>query len=300
MLPPLSALRCFEVASQAKNFSVAADILCITPSAVSHQIKTLEVFLGRQLFVRNNRRMQLTHEGEIYARKLSQVFIEIEEATSRLLSSSQAPRLVVQVSPSLAHSWLVPKLADFVRRYSQVRIQLVTDPNVDQSIVNCEIRYGHGKWPNVEAQMLWVDKIRPLVSRAGPKVSDLDDLAKTPLIHTRSRQRGWKAFFDRYKLSPNFDQISLSFDRTGLALEAAVAGLGVALESPLLASKLIRDGVLRMPLGSLEIDDEAYYFVHPQGEPLDEVGLFKSWILEQAAKNQEQAELDLKSLPLSS
>lgn len=93
MLPPLSALRCFEVASQAKNFSVAADILCITPSAVSHQIKTLEVFLGRQLFVRNNRRMQLTHEGEIYARKLSQVFIEIEEATSRLLSSSLAPAL---------------------------------------------------------------------------------------------------------------------------------------------------------------------------------------------------------------
>lgn len=285
MLPPLSALRCFEVASQTKNFSAAADILCITPSAVSHQIKTLEVFVGRQLFVRNNRRMQLTNEGAIYARKLSQVFAEIEEATNSLLSSSQAPRLVVQVAPSLAHSWLVPKLADFIRRYSDVQIQLVTDPTVEQSIVNCEIRYGHGKWPNVKAQMLWVDKLRPLVSRAGPQVSALDDLLRAPLIHTGSRRRGWKALFDRYKLTQDAGQASLSFDRTVLALEAAVAGLGVALESPMLATKLIRDGLLSMPLGAIEIDDEAYYFLHSQGEPLSEVKLFKKWILEQAAPN---------------
>jgi len=186
MLPPLSALRCFEVAAKTKNFSVAADILCITPSAVSHQIKTLEAFVGRQLFVRNNRRMQLTVEGEIYARKLSKAFSEIEESTNNLLSSSRVPRLVVQVAPSLAHSWLVPRLADFVQRNCQVQLQLVTDPNGDQSRTDCEIRYGHGKWPNVESRMLWVDEIKPLVSRQGPTLSSVDDLSSAPLIHTRS------------------------------------------------------------------------------------------------------------------
>lgn len=297
MLPPLSALRCFEVASQTKNFSVAADILCITPSAVSHQIKTLEAFLGRQLFVRNNRRMQLTSEGEIYARKLSKVFAEIEAATNSLLSSTQVPRLVVQAAPTLAHAWLVPKLADFVHRYSQVQIQLITDPNVDQAIVDCEIRYGHGKWPNVESHMLWIDRIRPMVSPNGPQISSLADLSTLPLIHTRSRQRGWKGLFDRYGLAHSPGQVTLSFDRTVLALEAAVAGLGIALESPLLAGRLIADGLLQMPLGSVGIDDEAYYFVHPQGGSTEEVELFKGWVMEHAAANAGGKSLDLVTVP---
>ena len=284
MLPPLSALRCFEVASHAKNFSAAAEILCITPSAVSHQIKTLEVFLGRQLFVRNNRSMQLTSEGKLYATKLSRVFTEIEEATNTLLALSQAPRLVVQVPPSLAHSWLVPRLADFVRRYSEIRIQLVTDTNVEQSVVNCEIRYGHGKWPNIEAQVLWIERLRPLVSRSGPKLSSIEDLEHVTLVHTRSRQHGWKELLASHGLDQRAEagRASLSFDRTGLALEAAVAGLGVALESPVLAGKQMREGLLTAPLQCVEIADEGYYFVHPKGPISLEVDVFKSWVLEHA------------------
>jgi LysR family glycine cleavage system transcriptional activator len=263
---------------------------------VSHQIKTLEVFLGRQLFVRNNRRMQLTSEGEIYARKLSKVFAEIEAATDSLLSSSQVPRLVVQAAPSLAHAWLVPRLADFVHRYSQVHIQLVTDPSVEQSIVDCEIRYGHGKWPNVDAHLLWIDQVQPLVSPNGPSLSSIADLSSVPLIHTRSRQRGWKELFERYGLAPSPGQVTLSFDRTILALEAAVAGLGVALESPLLAARLIADGLLQIPLGPVGIDNEGYYFVHPQGGSTEEVELFKAWVMEHAAANAERTSLDLMTV----
>lgn len=280
MLPPLAALRCFDTASRSENFSVAADILCLTPSAVSHQIKLLEEFVGQQLFVRSQRRMQLTNAGMAYAKRIGPVFVEIEKATSALLQSPDCIRLVIQVAPSLASNWLVPRLADFIRRYPSIQIQILTDNGTSAPTPHCEIRYGHGKWPNAVSDILWIEKLRPMVSKDGPLLRTVEDLKRATLIHTKSRARGWKDFLRTYDLLGEGSESGLLFDRTGLALEAATAGLGVTLESPLLARRLLKLGILSAPLNGVDIDDEAYYFIVPPGEMSDEVAVFKSWLHE--------------------
>lgn len=280
MLPPLSALRCFHIASRCENFAAAADVLCITPSAVSHQIKTLETFIGVPLFIRSQRGMQLSAAGKVYADRIGPVFQEIKQATQEIIQSKEHLRLVVQVPPSLASSWLVPRLASFVRRHRSIEIQVLTNIGSDAKTAHCEIRYGHGKWPNAQPHLLWTEKLRPIVAPGGPQIRQPSDLANATLIHTRSRSRGWKDFFDACGIHETAES-GLYFDRTGLALEAAAAGLGVALESPLLARRFLDGGQLSTPLDGVEIDDEAYYFVDSLGEISEGAAHFKSWLLEQ-------------------
>lgn len=281
MLPPLSALRCFYVASRSENFSIAADTLRLTPSAVSHQIKSLELFLGQPLFIRIQRRMQLTEAGKAYAARIATVFQEIEQATHEFLRSSQHVRLLVRVPPSLANSWLVPHLAEFIRRHPNIEIQILTDQGSAGKLADCEIRYGQSKWPGMNAELLWTERLYPLVGPQGPAIREVGDLVDAPLIHTRSRLHGWPELLSAHGLAKHGQKTGLEFDRSVLALEAAASGLGVVLESRLIARRLIESGSLSMPLADVSIEDEAYYFVTGQTELSAAAALFKSWLLEQ-------------------
>lgn len=280
MLPPLSALRCFDVAARSRNFSIAADKLRLTPSAVSHQIKALETFLGQPLFTRIQRRMQLTDAGKAYAARIETVFEEIEQATQEFLRSSQHTRLMVRVPPSLANSWLVPLLAEFIRRHPNIEIQILTDQGSGEKAADCEIRYGQSKWPGMNAELLWTERLYPMVGPEGPKIRTTDDLDDAPLIHTRSRLHGWPEMLSAYGLTKNARKTGLEFDRSVLALEAAASGLGVALESRLIAHRFIENGSLSMPLKDAGIQDEAYYFVTGQTRMSKAATLFKEWLLE--------------------
>jgi LysR family transcriptional regulator, glycine cleavage system transcriptional activator len=281
MLPPLKALRCFYVATRSNNFSTAADTLCITPSAVSHNIKLLEEFLGRPLFVRTQRNMQLTQAGQAYAQQIGAVFERIEEATKSFIDAPRHERLVVQVPASLAIAWLVPRLAGFVRQHPSIQIQILTVNAPGEQQSDCEIRFGHGKWPNALVDELWTEKLCPLVSPSGPAVASLSDLTRVPLIHTRSRAHGWKDLFGKYQMPFDNAESGLHFDRTTLALEAASAGLGIALESPLIARRLISEGKLRPCFEDIGIDDEAYFFVVGQGFVTEGASVFRSWLFDQ-------------------
>jgi len=280
MLPPLSALRCFHVASRSENFSVAADTLRLTPSAVSHQIKSLELFLGQPLFIRNQRRMQLTEAGKAYAARIATVFQEIEQATQEFLRSSQHVRLMVRVPPSLANSWLVPHLAEFIRSHPNIEIRILTDQGPAGRPADCEIRYGQSKWPGMNAELLWTERLYPMVGPDGPAIREPGDLAGAPLIHTRSRLHGWPELLSAYGLARHGQTTGLEFDRSVLALEAAASGLGVALESRLIARRLIENGSLSIPLKDVGVEDEAYYFVTGQTELSEAATLFKAWLLE--------------------
>jgi len=280
MLPPLSALRCFDVAARSENFSIAADKLRLTPSAVSHQIKALETFLGQPLFIRVQRRMQLTDAGRTYAARIETIFQDVEEATKGFLRSSAHVRLMVRVPPSLANSWLVPLLAEFIRRHPNIEIQVLTDGGSSGKPVDCEIRYGQSKWPGVVAESFWTERLFPLVGPDGPKIATLADLAGATLIHTRSRHHGWADLLSAYRLTKDAEKTGIEFDRSVLALEAASSGMGVVLESPLIARRLIESGALFMPLPDVSIEDEAYYFVTGQAGLSKAAALFKEWLLE--------------------
>lgn len=278
-LPPFSGLRCFEAAARYESFAVAADVLHLTPSAVSHQIKALEAFLGLALFVRTPRGVHLTDDGRLYAQKIGVAFELIKRATEALASDPDVEILTLKVPPSLAHLWLVPRLADFIHLEQGLQIRLLTDPASDVR-PDCEIRYGHGKWPNVRSEFLWAETLTPLATPAlAQRVTAQHELEHYTLVHTLSRARGWQHLFEERLMS--YQHVNkLPFDRTSLALEAARNGLGIALESPLLAQPLLDEGYLELLFPELTIQDEAYYFVMATGDIPERIRLFYAWLTE--------------------
>lgn len=151
-LPPLNALRVFDAAARHLSFTRAAEELFVTQAAVSHQIKSLEDFLGLKLFRRRNRSLLLTEEGQSYFLDIKEIFSQLTEATRKLQARSAKGALTVSLLPSFAIHWLVPRLSSFNSAYPgiDVRIQAV-DRQEDKLAddVDVAIFYGRGYgWKN--------------------------------------------------------------------------------------------------------------------------------------------------------
>lgn len=286
-LPPLSALRCFEAAARCSSFALAADDLRLTPSAVSHQIKSLEAFLGTQLFSRAGRKMLLTGPGATYYARIRVALEEIVGATQELALPPREEALTVGAAPSFADAWLIRHLTEFLEGNRHLRIQVLTHVNAGgptHGSLDCEIRYGHGRWPNLQCDLLLDEQLVPLCSPAllqrRPALSRVEDLAGLMLIYTGSRRTTWDTWAHRHRLPGLNAAQHLHVDRSPLALEAAVAGLGIALESAVLASREIERGELVSPIPSAAVGDEAYYLVYPKrNAELARVQLFRAWLL---------------------
>lgn len=292
-IPPLTALRCFEAAARRQSFTLAADELCLTPSAISHRIKTLEEFLRAQLFVRSGRKMLLTDQGASYYKRIHFAFNEIIGATMSLSQPRAPETLRISVAPSFANVWLMPRLAGFIRANQSLPIQVFTNMHpvhFADTAVDCEIRYGHGKWPPLEADLLLRVRIAPLCSpvllRGQPPPREPKDLLRHTLIYTDSRSITWETWARRFDVPGLEKSHALHVDRSPLALEAAALGLGIALENDVLARRQLEAGVLLAPLGLEGLDNEAYYLVYPKANAeLERVRLFRSWIFATLAKD---------------
>ncbi len=286
-LPPLSALRCFEAAARCNSFALAADDLHLTPSAVSHQIKSLEAFLGTQLFSRAGRKMLLTEPGATYYSRIRVALEEILGATRELSLPQREEVLTVGAAPSFADAWLMRHLTKFMHSNGHLRIQVLTHLHLGapaRGSLDCEIRYGHGRWANLQCDLLLDEYLVPLCSPAllqsHPAFSRVEDLASFMLIYTESRRTTWDTWTHRNRLLRLSPTQQLHVDRSPLALEAAVAGLGFALESTVLASREIERGELVSPLPGAAVSDEAYYLVYPTASAeLCRVQLFRAWLL---------------------
>ncbi|MBV9949290.1 MAG: LysR family transcriptional regulator, partial [Myxococcales bacterium] len=158
-LPPLNALRAFEAAARHLSFTRAAEELCVTQTAISHQIKLLESHLGARLFLRHPRRIALTAEGLAWARELGEVFSRLEAANRRLRATAGADRPLVSVSaiPSFAARWLIPRLGRFLTEHPGLDLRVSPSEHLVDFAgerVDVGIRYGAGRYPG-----LVVDKL---------------------------------------------------------------------------------------------------------------------------------------------
>ena len=148
--PPLTALRAFEAAGRHLSFTKAAHELHVTQAAISHQVKSLEEYLGLKLFRRLNRTLLLTDAGQLYLPPLTDAFEGITRATHRLRQHLGRARLTVSVLPSFAAGWLVPRLGRFRQRCPDVDLRIdptnsLTDFRRDD--VELGILYGRGNYP---------------------------------------------------------------------------------------------------------------------------------------------------------
>ena len=200
-LPPLNALRAFEASARQLRFTRAAEELFVTQAAISHQIKSLEEHLGIKLFMRKNRALLLTEEGQSYFLDIKDVFNLLHDATERLLARGAKGAITVSLQPSFAIQWLVPRLKAFNLLHPEIDVRIKAVDQADHSLtedVDVAIYYGRGRWPDVHADKLHTEYLIPVCSpllMSGKKpLNTMNDLTNHMLLHDTSR-RDWKRWF---------------------------------------------------------------------------------------------------------
>ncbi|HMB55649.1 MAG TPA: LysR substrate-binding domain-containing protein [Arenimonas sp.] len=282
---PLTALEGFLLAARLGNLSRAATQLNLTVSALSHQMRGLEERLGQRLLVRGSRGVSLTAEGERLLEGIALPFAAIERA----LRQCQVPSddiLTLSLMPSMASSWLLPRLPDFLAAHPELQINLQSNTtlvNFDQEPVDVAIRFGAGQWPGLTAEHLFDEWLTPvaspaLIAKLGR--TRLRDLSGCPLLGDPGGR--WTAWFARFGGTPPTRFVAQFSDSEPLH-RAAVEGLGIALGRMTMARPLVDTDRLRL-LGKQRLRAEfSHYLVYPpRSEKRQSVRLFRDWLLLQA------------------
>ncbi|KAA3619256.1 MAG: LysR family transcriptional regulator, partial [Proteobacteria bacterium] len=164
-MPPLNALRAFEVAARRGGFVAAARELNVTPAAVSHHVKTLETYLEVELFRRLPRGLELTEVGRELLPQLSRGFDHVARAVGGLSKGSLSGKLVVSSAPSFAALWLAPRLGSFLKAFPEIRVRLLSasmPPDLNRGDADIRIPYGLGEYPGFKVDLLMRESIFPV------------------------------------------------------------------------------------------------------------------------------------------
>ncbi|MDR3438640.1 LysR substrate-binding domain-containing protein [Telmatospirillum sp.] len=252
-LPPLNALRVFDAAARQLNFSAAADELCVTHSAVSHQIRQLEEWFGRSLFVRHALGVRLTDAGQSLLQTVGQALTLIESRCAEIADSPQITEIVLGAPGSFLANWLIPRLPRFEAAHPDIRIRLQTSAELAElqtQRVDALIISGRS-WPrHIEAFDLFEETIGPVCAPDWPhNLRSAGDLPGQSLLHTSSRPDAWPEWAARQGGDPDSFRAGRQFDHLPLMLEAAAAGLGIAIAPALLVQWEITRHRLIAPLG---------------------------------------------------
>ncbi len=288
-LPSLNALRAFEAAARHVSLSLAAAELNVSHAAVSRHIRELEAWLGKKLFHRTGRGVELTDDGEAYASDLTPAFDLLVEATSRFAAPRNRNQLVISSEVPFAALWLVPRLGSFTSEHPE--IDLVLDPSnklVDftKNEADLGIRYGLGEWRDVEAVKLINSEITPVCSPSLLRKSAVRapiDLARTILLQEDTKQH-WLDWLSAAgvagKISPSGPTL-----KGHLAIAAAEAGQGFALADQVIAADALLAKRLVRPF-NISILHQAYYLVWGKGTKQSKAVIaFRQWIANELKKS---------------
>ncbi|AWC24199.1 Gcv operon activator [Aminobacter sp. MSH1] len=284
---PLTALRSFEAAGRHLSFSRAAEELFVTQAAISRQIRELETFLQQPLFVRYHRRVELTDAGQKLLGQLIKSFDDIDKRLSELAAKPAQSVVSVSVEPSLAASWLVPRLNRFRLLRPDIDVSLDVDPRLidfrsDQAELALRFSAHSTSWPRSEAERLAPVIDSPVVSPAllasGPALACPADLRRYTLLHEENRQ-GWARWFEAAGAVEDAAAARgpLLAD-AALSKQAAMLGHGVALGDLLLVREELATGALIKPFET-NVVCGAYWLVAKSLRKLSEPAeAFADWI----------------------
>ncbi|KAA8995232.1 transcriptional regulator GcvA [Affinibrenneria salicis] len=289
-LPPLHALICFEVAGRLMSMKKAADELHVTPGAISQQIAKLEQWLQVRLFVRGARTLALTQQGQTYLRALRPALSQINEATSRLMQTAEQRNITISCTSGFAMQWLLPRLPAFEKISPATDIQIgTTHRKVDLLAegVDFAIRHGLGRYPGLIAERLIDDPLLPVCSPtllpADRSQLSASEIAAFPLLHDEHKQ-DWALWLQAGGADPTAAGLGPVFVDSNGVIEAAIAGLGIALIRPALVQRELADGRLTTPLPVALETPLAYYLVYDQSALFQPVNQrFHRWLTACAA-----------------
>lgn len=305
-LPPLNALPVFEAVARLNSFSRAAVELNVSQSAVSHQIKTLETYLGEKLFLRTGRSLALTEEGKVYLESIGTALMQIERATGQLLGQAQA-RLRLSVYSSFAVRWLVPRLPELQRLHPQLELALEMtseSPVLSDRVADCfitidprsdafsyDLLYREQLFP-VCSRSYWQTLCRELGLQEALAVGEQPGLtpaqvARFPLLSTHSifgRAGGdWEAWFgDAGQTIPGDSRVQ-HFSHMLLALEAARFHQGIALTNDyMLSNRSDADDFVRLPCHPVVTGDSFYFAFKTSRRREPALRLLRRWLIDEA------------------
>jgi len=294
-LPPLNALRAFEVAARHLSFTKAADELSVTPAAVSHQIKALEELLGVTLFHRLTRALRLTDAGQAALPVLTEGFDKLVEGADRIRDYCESGLLTISVSPSFGSMWLVPKLDRFRSRHPDIEIRIDgTDRLVDVACGDADVavRYGPGGYKGVRVDYLFNQLNTPVCSPAllagEHPLQRPDGLRHHTLLHIdwKDAEASWRMWLLAAGLHDIDSTRGPHFTQENMAVQAALDGQGVALIGDMLLADHLAAGRLVCPFHpDLNTPLKFSYYLLSAKESIAQpkVSAFREWLIEEAS-----------------
>jgi LysR family glycine cleavage system transcriptional activator len=287
-LPPLSSLRPFEAAARLESFSRAAEELHITHGAVSHQVRALEEHLGAPLFARHGKRVALTAAGRTFAERVRGALDEIAMAADVVRPARRDSRLTVNVLPSFASRWLMPRLIRFMEAHPKIELNVTASTALADFVredIDVAIRFGRGPWTALVCEKFLEDEYFPVAS---PKMNR-GKLPKTPkdLLAVRLMLEDrdyWQRWFEVAGVPLDRPLEGPLFNDSTYSLQAAARGEGVALARRSIIGEDLERGTLKRLFNIAVPCRESYWFVSPKETASSaRVRAFREWVKSELA-----------------
>jgi LysR family transcriptional regulator, glycine cleavage system transcriptional activator len=292
VLPSLQALVCFEAAARLESFSRAAESLHVTHGAVSRAVKVLEEDLGVQLFERRNRRVFLSPDGEKLAEAVREGFDRIATICRELRERAGRSVMTLSCEPTLMMRWLIPNLSSLQSQLPGLELRLVAasgsalGEGIDMSIRRNDVQWSE----DIDATFLFSERIGPVCRpeyvdcffETTQGVHRLKDSA--PLLQTKTRPDAWRTWQTLDSCSADGPAVEQPFEHFYFSLQAAAAGIGVAIGPWQLVRREIESGLLAAPMGFVE-DGSAYYLLSSRRiDDSEASSVVRDWLVRLAAE----------------
>jgi LysR family glycine cleavage system transcriptional activator len=254
-LPPLNAVRVFEVAARHVSFTKAAKELCVTHGAVSKQVATLESWLATPLFNRSQSQVTLTDAGRTFFAAVTPALDRIAVTSMQLLEQSDPTSLRINAPPTFTMRWLIPRISAFQRKQTGIEVKLTTSTaavNFEEHAYDVAIRAGHHPLPGLAAVPFMTEIIVPICHLdllENGQLKSPSDLAGHTLISYSTEPLSWAEWLPKAGLKAPIQTQHLEFEQMFFALQAAAEGLGVVLVPLFLVADDIIAGRLCAPFG---------------------------------------------------
>jgi LysR family glycine cleavage system transcriptional activator len=300
-LPALNALKAFEIAGTTGSFTRAAELLNVTQSAVSRQVRQLEEQIGEELLVRRHHHLELTRAGRVLLNALNQSFDRIELAVRGIQQKGHLKRLRVNAPPTFTSRWLLPRLGRLREAHPELELSITTrlqDSLAERGTLDCAIRFGNGEWEQLDSTLLMHERhiavCAPslLASRQDSGATpDLDHLTLLHVLSTEERRyQTWRHWLDAAAIDGVDTSGGYEFDLLDLAIQAAVDGLGITIADWHMVARELATGQLTQVLNVHVEGHQSYWLVtRPEQAESPALQVFREWL---------QQELWLSTRPL--
>ena len=287
-IPSLNWLRVFDVAARTESFSSAADILNMSPSAVSQQISALEGHLGQKLFLREARRVKLSEAGALYLPVVHEALASIEDTTATMFGTNNGEKIVVHAVTVFAMGWLAPRLPSFYAENPDVTVDLLafesqlptSAPDADATIM-----FGPTAIHDGEQTTLLTEKLYPVANRKiAEKINSPEDLLRFRLLQVTGHRQSWRLVLNRLGLAEESDLNICSTSSTALALAMAEQDDAIAIARTPTTDRFVEMFDLAPCIDDFQIGGEGSYVMTTRqtNRHKEAVSKFREWIVQTA------------------